>query len=148
MMGSGASSSSRPAPAPVMASFTMSSDDNTTTGSSIKKSWDPGGGNPGVKKVLFTPDEFDIFCNKVTLDTYIFHGKVVDYDAIDHLEFDHKSYDVDVVLKNGIRMDLGTKIQWLVRPYLGKAHEVSIVQTKDGQSVNGVVVPLKHVNKK
>lgn len=144
MIGQGAIPSNIPQPASVSASFVMSSEDNTT--GSIKKNWDPGGGSG--KRVLFAPEEFDIFCNKVTLDTYIFHGKTIDYEPIDHLEYDHKTYGVDVVLKNGVRIDLGVKIQWLVRPYFSKAREVSIVQTKDGQSVNGIVVPLTHVNKK
>ena len=100
----------------------------------------------GAKPVLFKPDELDIYCNKVTLDAYIFHGKIIDYESIDRLEYDHKAHTVDVVLKNGDRLDLGVKIQWLVRPYFSKAHDINIVRTQNGESVDGVIVPLVHNN--
>jgi hypothetical protein len=90
----------------------------------------------------------DIYCNKVTREVFIFHGKVVDYESLDYLEYNPADYSVDVVLKNGSRMDLGVKIQWLVRPYFTKAQEIMIVQTKDGESVNGTSVLLKHKEKK
>ena len=131
----------------LLAGFIMSSEDNNDKGS-MKKDWDPGGKSTGPKPVLFKPEEMDIYCNKVTGDYYIFHGKEIDYDLIDRLEYDHKTYTVDVILKNGGRLDLGVKIQWLVRPYFSKANEVHIAQTKDGKSINGTIVPLVHKQKK
>ncbi len=138
----GSLSSVTPAAAP--AHIRMSDKDKD----SMKGRWNPAEGT-GVRglPVLFKPEEVDIYCNKVTLDTYIFHGKKVDYEGIDYLEYDPKEYTVDVVLKNGARMDLGVRIQWLVRPYFSKAQEAQIVQTKDGQSIDGVMVPLKHRGK-
>lgn len=121
----------------------MTGDDDKN---SIRKNWDPGGPKPGEKPVLFKPDELDIYCNKVTLEAFIFHGKVIDYDSIDRLEYDHKTYAVDVILKNSARMDLGVKIQWLVRPYFSQAEKVFIAQTKDGVTLKEITVPLIHKN--
>ncbi len=97
---------------------------------------------------LFKPDELDIYVNKITMEAYIFHGKDVVYDLIDHLEYDDKDYSVTIVQKNGVKRDLGVKIQWLVRPYWKNAGEVNIVQTKNGESINGCFVPLVHVENK
>jgi hypothetical protein len=121
-----------------IAHIIMSTDD-----SGIKGFFD-GGGAPGERPVMFGPDEFDIYCNKVTFDAYIFHGKDVDYEAIDHLEYDHKNHTVEIVMKNGIVMDLGRKISWLVRPYLVKAHQIQIVKTKDHEAIDGTMKPLIH----
>ncbi len=120
-----------------LAHFIMSTDD-----SGIKGNFD--GGTPGERPALFKPEEFDIYCNKVTFDAYIFHGKHVDYDAIDHLEYDHKTHAVDIVMTNGMVYDLGTKISWLVRPYFSKAHQVQIVKTKDHEALEGTMKPLIH----
>lgn len=97
---------------------------------------------------LFTPDEMDIYVNKVTLEAFIFHGKKIDYPIIDYLEYNPASHTVKVYKKDGTNIDLGVKIQWLVRPYFTKAEEVSIVQTKDGESIDGIVVPLVHKGQK
>ena len=125
----------------VLAHMIMAKDTSNTTG--IKKGWESGvaGRTTGT---LFTPDELDIYVNKVTLEAYIFHSKIIDYDSIARLEYNPKDHSVDVVKTDGTRMDLGVKIQWLVRPYFTKAEEINIVQTKDGQSINGKVVPLQH----
>lgn len=129
----------------VLADLIMSSEDKDKA--SIKKAWGPKG-KQGGKPALFKPEEMDIYCNKVTREVFIFHGKNVDYDAIDYLEYDSADHTVDVVMKNATRLDLGVKIQWLVRPYFTKAPEIMIVQTKDGESINGISVILKHKEKK
>jgi hypothetical protein len=110
--------------------------------SSMKDAFKPG--QSAEKPALFTADEMDIYCNKVTLETYIFHGKEVDYEPIHYLEYDPKEKRVDIVMKDKTRMDLGVKIQWLVRPYFTKAKEVSIVQTKNREPIDGTVVPVIH----
>lgn len=110
--------------------------------SSMKDAFKPGKGSD--KPALFTSEEMDIYCNKVTLETYIFHGKEVDYDPIHYLEYDPKEKRVDIVMKDSTRLDLGVKIQWLVRPYFTKAKEVSIVQTKDREPIDGTIIPLIH----
>ena len=116
-----------------------------------KKGGISGAFKPGKAKdkpSLFLPDEMDIYCNKVTLETFVFHGKDVDYDALDYMEYDHKKHTADVYMKDGSVLDLGAKIQWLLRPYFSKSEEVQIVQTKDGNAINGTFIPLKHKNKR
>lgn len=120
----------------------MTDDSNDIKKDSIKGAFRPG--EAKEKPSLFLPDEMDIYCNKITKETFIFHGKTIDYDSLDHMEYDHKDYSVDVHLKNGMIYDLGVKIQWLLRPYLSKAEEVQIVQTKDGEAINGTFIPLIH----
>jgi len=110
--------------------------------SSMKDAFKPGRG--AEKPALFTSEEMDIYCNKATLETYIFHGKEVDYDPIAYLEYDPAAKRVDVVMKDNTRLDLGIKIQWLVRPYFAKAKEVSMVRTKDREPIDGTVLPLIH----
>ncbi len=110
--------------------------------SSIKSAFKPGSAQD--KPALFKPDEMDIYCNKITLETFIFHGKDVNYDPIAYLEYDPSEKTVDVVMKDSTRMDLGVTIQWLVRPYFTKAKEISIVQTKNREPIDGAVVPLIH----
>lgn len=116
--------------------------DETAKSSSMKDAFKSG--KKSKKAALFTAEEMDIYCNKVTLESYIFHGKDVDYDPIHYLEYDPKEKRVDVVMKDGSRLDLGVKIQWLVRPYFTKAKEVSIVQTKDREPIDGTIVPIIH----
>lgn len=130
----------------VLAHFIMSSEGKGGK-SSIKKDWDPKGRSGGTKPALFKAEEMDIYCNKVTREVFIFHLKSVDYERIDYLEYNPADHSVDVVMKDGGRLDLGVKIQWLVRPYFTKAPEIMIVQTKDGESINGTTVPLKHKQK-
>lgn len=116
--------------------------DDTPAKSSMKDAFKSG--KKASKPALFTADEMDIYCNKVTLEAYIFHGKDVEYDPIHYLEYDPKEKRVDVVMKDNTRLDLGVKIQWLVRPYFTKAKEVSIVQTKNREPIDGTIVPLIH----
>lgn len=94
--------------------------------------------------VLFTEDEMDIYCEKLTRETYIFHGKDIDYKKLKYLEYDPDEHTVDVVLKDGSRLDLGVKIMWLVRPYFSRAEFVQIVRTKNGEAVDGTDLPLVH----
>lgn len=110
--------------------------------SSIKDAFKPG--ETSGKPSLFLPDEMDIYCNKVTKEAFIFHGKDVDYESLERMEYHPDDYSVDVFLKDGSVLDLGVKIQWLIRPYFTKANEIQIVQTKDGQAINGTFLPLIH----
>ena len=114
----------------------------------MKDDWNPsdadGGAGATQKPALFQPDELDIYVNKVTLEAFVFHGKEINYNQIDHLEYNPGTFMVDVVQHDGSRLDLGVKIQWVVRPYFTRAQEISIVQTRNGESINGKIVPLKH----
>ncbi|MBL4804555.1 MAG: hypothetical protein JKY71_06785 [Alphaproteobacteria bacterium] len=120
----------------------MSDDSDEIKKESIKGAFRPGEAKD--KPSLFLPDEMDIYCNKITMETFIFHGKTIDYDSLDHMVYNPKDYSVDVYFKNGMIYDLGVKIQWLIRPYFSKADEVQIVQTKDGEAINGTFIPIKH----
>ena len=130
----------------ILANMIMSQDKEPNTKGTIKKDWSAGAAGKSTD-ALFTSDELDIYVNKITLEAYIFHNKELDYDNLDRLEYDQKDYSVDVVKKDGTRINLGVKIQWLIRPYFTKAQEINIVQTKNGESINGVVIPLKHKEK-
>ena len=107
----------------------------------MKGAFEPGATGKPVG-ALFTEDELDIYVNKVTLEAYIFHGKKIDYSELERLEYDPLDHGVDVIKKDGSVTDLGVKIQWLVRPYFIKAEQINIVQTKDGESIDGTVIPL------
>jgi hypothetical protein len=99
--------------------------------------------NTASSGALFTPDELNIYVNKITLEAHIFHAKPVAQD-IDRLEYDAADHSVTVIKKDGTRLDLGVKIEWLIRSYFTKAKEVGIVQTKNGEVVDGFNVPLVH----
>lgn len=127
------------------------SDDKKTKKTSIKGAFAPGkalggqdGGQGSGGPVLFLPDEMDIYCNKVTKETFIFHGKDVDYESLERMVYDPKTHSVEVYKKDGTILDLGVKIQWLIRPYFTKAQEIQIVQTKDGNAINGTFLPITH----
>ncbi|MBX2833712.1 MAG: hypothetical protein KTR28_01940 [Micavibrio sp.] len=112
---------------------------------SAKQAFSPGKAKaPGDKPAFFMEDELDIFCNKMTHESFVFHGKEIDYRAIDHLIYDHDTYTVDVVMKNGDVYDLGVKIQWLIRPYFTKSDEVQFMRTRDGEPIDGHFYPLIH----
>lgn len=89
----------------------------------------------------------EIFCNKITKETFIFHGKDVDYESLERAEYNPKDYSVEIFKKDGTSVDLGVKIQWLLRPYFTKSNEIQIIQTKDREAVNGTFIPLTHKGK-
>lgn len=113
------------------------SDDNKPA--SMKEAFSPG--QTQGSGVLFDPKEFDIYVNKITKEVYIFHIKPVAQD-IARLEYDPTDHSVTVVKNDGTQLDLGAKIQWLIRPHFVKAREIGIVQTKDGEAIDGFMVPL------
>lgn len=108
----------------------------------LAKSW--GAGSGAIKAPLFLPDEMDIYTNKLTYETFIFHGKVIDYTQLDHIVYNAQDYSMTVHHKDGRTQDLGIKVQWLLRPYIKHANEISIVRTQDKVSVDGVIIPLVH----
>jgi hypothetical protein len=122
------------------------SEDTPESKPSMKSAFRSGRGLEGAP-ALFAPGEMDIYVNKITLEAYIFHGKPVEQN-IERLEYDPDDHMVTVVKKDGTIMDLGVKIQWLVRPYFTRAQQVGIVRTKDGETVDGFYVPMIHKRKK
>lgn len=134
----------------ILAHFMMSAgddDDFLAIPDDLPESADGAKQAPKAPAVMFRPDELDIFINKITLEAYIFHGKKVNYEVIKHLEYNPKDYSVTVVFKDESRLDLGVKIQWLIRPHFAKAENIFIVQTKDGETVDGTTVPLINLGK-
>lgn len=125
--------------------MTQSEDENKDQKKGISSAF--SGGKTSSSGALFAPEEFDIYVNKITMEAYIFHAKPVAQD-IARLEYNPNNHSVTVIKKDGTQMDLGAKIQWLVRPYFTKAREVGIVQTKDGEVQDGFLVPLIHKDKK
>ncbi|GJL84290.1 MAG: hypothetical protein DHS20C02_00650 [Micavibrio sp.] len=113
-------------------------DENQGSEGSMKDDWSSDGSDA---KAFFTPDDFDIYVNKITGETYIFHGPDLPHN-VERLEYDPEKYRVNVVTKDGLNLDLGVKIQWLVRPYFSKAKQVFIVKTKNGESIDGIEVPM------
>lgn len=119
----------------------MSQNEENKEQSGIKNAFSPG--KTQSSGTLFAPEEFDIYVNKITMEAYIFHAKPVEQN-IERLEYDPNDHSVTVVKKDGTQMDLGAKLQWLVRPYFTKAREVGIVQTIDGEVQDGFMVPIVH----
>lgn len=119
----------------------MSDDDTEKTQTKLSDSF-ASGEAADYGTYLFKPEELDIYANKLTCETFIFHSKKVDYEVIDHLEYDPDKHTLTIHRNDRKKMDLGVKIQWLVRPYITKTNEVSIVRTRDGVSIDGTVVPL------
>lgn len=120
---------------------------NKLTNEKIKKSNETYNFAPGTTERFFMPNELDIYVNKVTKQSMIFHGKYVDYESIEYLKYHYNLHYVIVFFKDGSKKDLGVKIQWLVRPYFEEAEEVEIIRTENGNSIDGTVVPLMKVGK-
>lgn len=95
----------------------------------------------GTNGRLFSADELDIYCNKKTLESFVFYGKEIDLD-IEFVEFIEGLNRVRVVYRDGKDFDLGVRVQWLVRPYLSRASELQFVRTHNKHPIDGVIVPL------
>ena len=95
----------------------------------------------GTSGRLFLPEELDIYCNKKTKETFIFHGKEID-KGIRRLVYYPDGHYVVCEMDDGRRLDLGVKIQWLIEPHFRKADVIQIVRTKDGTAIDGFSVPL------
>ncbi len=102
-----------------------------------------GFGAGSGRKVLFnSPNDFDIYCDRTKGINYIFHQCELNY-TIDHLEYDPDTSRIAVFSNDGQQVDLGAKIQWLVRPYIAKEQYLFIIRTQNGDVIDGVQVFLK-----
>ncbi len=131
---------------PFMANLMMSDKEkNNSSAPSSPKSmgddWGTGYGS-GRSKLFENPDDLDIFCDHKNGINYIFHGPELGC-TIDHLEYDPDTCRITVITNDRQRLDLGVRIQWLVRPYIAKEQDLYIIRTEDGKSIDGVIVPLK-----
>jgi hypothetical protein len=121
-----------------LANFIMS-EDQTEEKSSVTKEW---GSSMKKTKALFKPDEFDIFCDKDSGLTYIFHIPELGC-TIDFMEYDPETQHVTVFTTDGQKMDLGMRIQWLIRPYFARAQEIFVIRTENGKPQDGIEVALR-----
>jgi hypothetical protein len=96
----------------------------------------------GTTGRLFMPKEVDLYVDKQTKETYIFHGKEIDYD-ISHLVYVPEDHSLIVVMNDKSRLDLGVKLGWLLRPHFIKAPHIIIARTEDGKTVDGTMIPLR-----
>ncbi len=133
---------------PFLASLIMSKEEeekkessNNTAPPSMGNDWGSGFG-AGRTRLFENPDDFDIYCDRERGINYIFHAPELNC-TIDFLEYDHDTQRITVHTNDRQRFDLGTKIQWLVRPYIAKEQDLFIIRTKDGQAIDGFEVPLR-----
>lgn len=109
---------------------------------SFKKSKSSGGTSGGAElPALFAPKDFDIYVNKISGEVVIFHGPELKHD-VRELIYRHSDRSVTVRMADGSQMDLGAKIQWLIRPYFIKAKTIMIIRTQNGEAIDGIEVPL------
>ncbi len=121
------------------------SKDNTeerknTRKTSMKDDW--GSSLSKKHKSLFNKQDFDIFCDKEQGETFIFHGPELAC-TIDYLEYNPENQRVMVYTTDGQKLDLGARIQWLIRPYFTQSRTVLMVRTENGKAIGGFEVPLK-----
>lgn len=95
----------------------------------------------GRKRLFKSTEDFDIYCDCENERTYIFHGPELNC-TVTRLEYDPDIQRVTVFTNDGQQLDLGTRIQWLIRPYFAKAQNIFIIRTKDGQAIDGLEVPM------
>ncbi len=133
---------------PFLASQIMSEEENEekkdtkpSTPPSMGKDWGSGFGS-GRAKLFDSPDDFDIYCDREREINYIFHGCELNC-TIDHLEYDPETQRIAVHTNDRQQLDLGAKIQWLVRPYIAREQDLFIIRTKNGEAIDGVEVHLK-----
>ncbi len=115
--------------------------DTPSSPKSMGNDWGSGFGS-GRTKLFESPDDFDIYCDRENGVNYIFHAPELGC-TIDHLEYDPDTCRITVVTNDSQRLDLGVRIQWLVRPYIAKEQNLFIIRTEDGESIDGVEVHLK-----
>ena len=159
--------SNRPSPG-FLADLIMSdqSDDDIANeepqGASIKDQWQGGGykgyiaselsaleqehigerpGDDASLPLYFKPSEFNLYVNKETMKCYIFHGRDLPV-MIERFEMKESDSRITVYSKEGQEFDLGMKIGWLMRPYFKQANKLFIVQTRDGEPLEGHEIPL------
>ncbi|MCK5384254.1 MAG: hypothetical protein KAJ29_01665 [Alphaproteobacteria bacterium] len=131
---------------PFLADLFMSDEKNNNGATpkspkSMGDDWGSGFG-AGRTKLFESTKDFDIYCDRERDVNYIFHGPELGC-TIDHLEYDPETCHVTVVTNDRQRLDLGARIQWLVRPYIAKEQDLFIIRTENGEAIDGVEVPLK-----
>lgn len=93
-------------------------------------------------KMLFErTEDFDIYCDRQAGQNYIFHAGALNC-TVEYLEYDPQTQRITVFTNDGQKLDLGTRIQWLIRPYIAKDQNIFIVRTENREMKEGIQVPL------
>ena len=108
---------------------------------SMGAGWGDGSGS-GRTKLFDSPNDFSISCDREKGQCFIFHGPELNC-TIDYLEYDHDTQHITVFTNDNQKLDLGAKIQWLLRPYIAKEQYLYIIRTKDGEAIDGIEVHLR-----
>lgn len=93
------------------------------------------------KKLFENLSDFDIYCDRQNNQNYIFHAGALNC-TIDHLEYNPETQRITIITNDGQKLDLGTRIQWLIRPYIAKDQTIFIVRTENREMKEGIQVPL------
>lgn len=101
----------------------------------------PRKGEDAKLPLYFKPSEFDLFANKDTGEIYVFHGPELPR-LIERMELKDEDSRINVYTQDGGKYDLGMKVQWLLRPYFKRADKVYVVQTRDGEALEGYEIPM------
>jgi hypothetical protein len=96
--------------------------------------------------VLFVPDDIDVLANQKAGEVYFYHAGALP-GAVVQLEYDHADHSVTVCFADGRKMDLGVKIQSLVRGSVESATEIMMSRTENRRILSETIVPVVHVNK-
>lgn len=107
----------------------------------MRKGWNSAPRLP----VLFKPDDIDIIASKEAGEVYFYHAGTLP-GAVDRLEYDHADHSVIVCFVDGRKMDLGVKIQSLVRGAVESASEIMLSQTENRRILNETIVPVVHLS--
>lgn len=136
---------------PFLADLIMSEDENDKNEKNSPKNGqsedgakmglDFGTSHSASHKRLFNPENFDIYCDCKNNQNYIFHKGELNC-TVDHLEYDPETQRITVYTNDGQKLDLGARVQWLVRPYIAKDQDIYIVKTENGKTIDGIHVPL------
>ena len=96
--------------------------------------------------VLFAPDDIDILANEKAGEVYFYHAGALP-GAVARLEYDHADHRITVCFADGRKMDLGVKIQSLVRGAVESAAEIMMSRTENRRILSETIVPVAHMNK-
>lgn len=93
------------------------------------------------KRLFDRIEDFDIYCDRQNGQNYIFHAGPLNC-TIEYLEYNPENQRITVFTNDGQKLDLGTRIQWLIRPYIAKNQNILIIRTENKVMQEGIEVPL------
>lgn len=123
----------------MMAQDDINKEKKQSSGKTMGSEWSSGISRH--KKLFENLADFDIYCDRQNNQNYIFHAGTLNC-TIDHLEYNPETQRITVFTNDGQKLDLGTRIQWLIRPYIAKDQTILIVRTENREMKEGIQVPL------